>query len=623
MSFRRTIASFAVVPAVVTLGCSAGDMMEGEVAASTRQALRAPGFEMPQNGLEPRAVARNILLLEKLREHRLDTHELDVILSRDPRIAELFKDAGAVDANELMDVIVSCALDPDEKVTAKVRAGTFTWQGQLGLCGKESPLGSWGGDVPTQGCLEVVSSCVLARMNALERQVPISIRGQDASLFVLRDKVRVERELRDRKPIASFEACTTDVTKGKKERDCGWQAAYVGRCEPKTSVTLERELLFEEQPMVRVCRGIYGCDHDQPDVASSPELPYYAGFVADFAKDEKISFPCPPGDLFSVMLASPSSKEPLPPELDVHPSPGTPAHYPAKEEDVFTYREGSFFGDVFKGTKSRYACYSDIWSLGKAHLADRLCAGPAGEDCLPHEPSPCRAAPDGDERAAPATTHLCFGESEAPSSAYLDCEGEQRVRPPWHHGVTVFLSDPCALSSDTKSCLLAQKCTHSECTTGAPLDGGCSPVVTSVCAADAYCCNVAWDAQCVAEVKTVAKSAQCVEGTCNHPLSTSGDELTPGCDVPALSSPGCVARICKMDPYCCNSAWDGICVDEFQSECALTECSHDECATGAALFSDCSSIARSVCRADPFCCTTAWDSLCVREVRTLAGGTCG
>ncbi|WP_437595724.1 hypothetical protein [Sorangium sp. So ce590] len=621
MSFRRTLAALALVPAFVTMGCTAGNMMEDEVTASTRQALRGPAFEMPQNGLDPRALPRNASLLEALRYHKLDTQGLDAILSANPHMAERFIDAAAGNANELMEVIVSCALGPDEQVKATIHAETFIWRGKLGLCGKESPLGSWG-DLPTKECLEVVSSCVLARLNALDRQVPISIRGQDASLFVLRDKVRVERELRDRAPIASFEACTPYHTEGENRRDCGWQAAYVGRCEPKASVTLQRERWSVVQPMVRVCRGIHGCNHDQPDVASSRDLPGYAGFVADFAEEEEISFPCPPGDLFSVMLASPDPKEQLPPELDVVPSPGTPAKYPAREEDVFTYREGSFFGDIFNGPKNRYACYSDIWSAGKAHLADRLCGGPSDEDCLLQEPLPCRAAPSSDERTAPAYTQLCFGESKAPSSAYLDCEGEQRVRRPWQHGITVFLSDPCALSSDIKGCLLANKCIHSECTTGAALDDGCSPVVTSICAADAYCCNAAWDSICVTEVKTVAKSAQCVEGTCGHTLSTAGDELTPGCDVPSLSSPGCVARICKTDPYCCSIAWDSICVDEFQRECALTECSHDECTTGAALFGDCSSLAMSICSVDPFCCTTAWDSVCVREVQTVGGQAC-
>lgn len=622
MSFRRTLASLALVPAVLTMGCSAENMMEDEVPTSTRQALGAPRFEMPQNGLEPTALPRNASLLAALRNHKLETYGLDAILSTDPRVAELFIDAGDGDANELMEVIVSCALDPEEEVKAKIDTETFTWRGKLGLCGKESPLGNWGGGPPTQGCLEVVSGCVLARMNALDRQVPISIRGQDASLFVLRDKVRVERELRDRAPIKSFEPCTTDATDGER-RDCGWQAAYVGRCEPGASVTLQREGSPATQPMVRVCRGIYGCNHDQPDIASLPELPGYAGFVAGFAEEEEISFPCPPGERFSVMLAPPDLKETLPPELDVAPSPGTPARYPAKEEDVFTYREGAFFGDIFKGPKNRYACYSDIWSHGRAHLADRLCAGPSEEDCLPHEPLPCRAAPDSDELPAPAYTQVCFGESEAPGSAYLDCEGKRRPRSPWEHGVTVFLSDPCALSSDSKLCSLANKCIHSECAAGAALNDGCSPVVKSVCAEDPYCCTTAWDSHCVTEVKTVAKSAQCVEGTCGHTLSTAGDELTPGCDVPRLSSPGCVTKICTTDPYCCTNAWDSICVKEVESECALTECSHDECTTGAALFGDCSSIAMSICRVDPFCCTTAWDNICVREVETVARRICG
>jgi hypothetical protein len=29
----------------------------------------------------------------------------------------------------------------------------------------------------------------------------------------------------------------------------------------------------------------------------------------------------------------------------------------------------------------------------------------------------------------------------------------------------------------------------------------------------------------------------------------------------------CVGQICQSDPYCCQTAWDGICVDEVESIC--------------------------------------------------------
>jgi Zn-dependent metalloprotease len=49
-------------------------------------------------------------------------------------------------------------------------------------------------------------------------------------------------------------------------------------------------------------------------------------------------------------------------------------------------------------------------------------------------------------------------------------------------------------------------------------------------------------------------------------------------------------------------------------------CSHSTCVTGVALVSGCNSCATTVCAADPYCCTTYWDSVCVSETSACAGG---
>lgn len=57
-------------------------------------------------------------------------------------------------------------------------------------------------------------------------------------------------------------------------------------------------------------------------------------------------------------------------------------------------------------------------------------------------------------------------------------------------------------------------------------------------------------------------TAACVtpEPTCGHLLCTTGGPLVFGCDA-------CVTNICTVDPFCCNVAWDGICVGEVQTVC--------------------------------------------------------
>jgi hypothetical protein len=105
-----------------------------------------------------------------------------------------------------------------------------------------------------------------------------------------------------------------------------------------------------------------------------------------------------------------------------------------------------------------------------------------------------------------------------------------------------------------------------KCTAGGPFQGASDACVSSVCAVDPFCCNVAWDSICVAEVRTVCDSLTCPEanGTCGHSLCVEGASLVNSCD---STKADCVSAICAFDPFCCNTAWDSICVSEVESIC--------------------------------------------------------
>ncbi len=51
----------------------------------------------------------------------------------------------------------------------------------------------------------------------------------------------------------------------------------------------------------------------------------------------------------------------------------------------------------------------------------------------------------------------------------------------------------------------------------------------------------------------------------------------------------------------------------------IDNCDHDVCAEGDALEAECNTCATTVCQQDPYCCDTAWDDLCV----DLAQQQCG
>ncbi|WP_437963794.1 hypothetical protein WMF04_29190 [Sorangium sp. So ce260] len=555
MNARRFLASLALVPAAVALGCGSDDVLEEEATASTRQALRGPSFEMPQNGLDPKTVPVNFDLLTELKAQALSSSGFSAMLSRSPALAHRFNTGKGTSAEKVMEDIVSCALDSTQVVTAVTDERVFSWSGQFGLCGSTAPawVGSWGDAPPTQHCLDFVSACVLARMNSLDRQVPISIHFESGD-HQLSPKVRVQSTLRNKNAIKSFDRCPLDVA-GPTDT-CGWRPDFVGICERGARVTLQRS----GASVVRVCKGIHGCEKNG-QVPGYPGFQPYAGFVEQFASSEAIEFICPddvgvgpsgrPGHTYFSLMVAPVPRGSLPPD-PITAGSGDTFTYPAAEREVFTYREGAFYGDIFSGSSGDlgYVCHSDIWHAGKAYLADRLCADPGSSDC------------DALGVHAPCLDVCRGGLSAPPQEAYMKCEGGAHA---WN-AATVYLNEPHDISSDPAASAIV--CTpHDECTLGAPLPDGCSPVVTSVCAVDPFCCNNTWDALCIDEVQSAANNLMCPIGSCGHALCTEGGALTSGCDVPPLASSGCVKLICDQDPYCCSTAWDATCISEVKSVC--------------------------------------------------------
>jgi cysteine-rich repeat protein len=207
--------------------------------------------------------------------------------------------------------------------------------------------------------------------------------------------------------------------------------------------------------------------------------------------------------------------------------------------------------------------------------------------------------------------------------------------------------------------------------------GSNDPQVTQcVCAADSFCCEVAWDTTCV----TVAESScsacvppvcgnaileageQCDDGNLsgndgcsslcaienaicgNHAVEVgeecddggtgSGDGCSSSCqfeghacvahDTPGVASETVEACVCAADSFCCSNAWDPLCVDEAMSLCGVS-CG-DACSTHNNPGSSSQSVTECVCAIDDYCCDTQWDSVCVSVATNscaACGGVCG
>lgn len=112
-------------------------------------------------------------------------------------------------------------------------------------------------------------------------------------------------------------------------------------------------------------------------------------------------------------------------------------------------------------------------------------------------------------------------------------------------------------------------------------------IVACVCQGDPYCCTDRWDSLCVQHVVDYGCADVCdappePEVVCGDGVC-SGDEgcedcpadcgecfVASGCcvsqDGPGCPAPDVEACVCQVDPYCCTTRWDDICVNEVTSE---------------------------------------------------------
>ncbi|MCH2161744.1 MAG: hypothetical protein MK085_07705 [Phycisphaerales bacterium] len=147
-----------------------------------------------------------------------------------------------------------------------------------------------------------------------------------------------------------------------------------------------------------------------------------------------------------------------------------------------------------------------------------------------------------------------------------------------------------------------------------------------ICAADPYCCETEWDEICAGDA---AGQKACGGGGgggdgCGDPASGSCNQPngTPYCDDEA-----CCNSVCSYDPYCCETEWDFFCVDEAASDTACgggggggESCGEPD--TGSCYepnntpYCDDQDCCEAICAVDPFCCETAWDQLCVDATPT-------
>jgi hypothetical protein len=106
--------------------------------------------------------------------------------------------------------------------------------------------------------------------------------------------------------------------------------------------------------------------------------------------------------------------------------------------------------------------------------------------------------------------------------------------------------------------------------------------------------------------------------SCHEPCQL-GDPMLDSCS-------SCAASVCAADSYCCTTAWDKYCVkaalDVPACGCTTSSCTHSECSPGPALVAGCSNCAIGVCAVMPTCCQVEWTSACVVEAASFESCGC-
>jgi hypothetical protein len=185
------------------------------------------------------------------------------------------------------------------------------------------------------------------------------------------------------------------------------------------------------------------------------------------------------------------------------------------------------------------------------------------------------------------------------------CEGETCDSCPVDCGACACGDGKCegetcsSCEADCGICPPGPTCPHTTCFVSAdPLTTALckDPCADQVCAQDPNCCGGPQFGQSCEQLQA---------------------QLCPGGDP-------CVAAVCAALPECCTTAWSQPCVDQAKISCnTQCNCAHSVCTQGGAMAATCNPCVDAVCTVDDYCCNSAWDNICVDEVGPICGVDCG
>ncbi|MHC4219712.1 MAG: hypothetical protein ACYSU7_14825 [Planctomycetota bacterium] len=212
-------------------------------------------------------------------------------------------------------------------------------------------------------------------------------------------------------------------------------------------------------------------------------------------------------------------------------------------------------------------CCASQWDSQCVQEAFSLCADPPGACCLPDatclEPvmaDACAASggvfQGGGSTCAGVTCPDLIGACCLPDGTCAELEPDAcDAAGGFFHGIDVDCID---IQCSFIECPGTGECLSANGTPGCSI-GECCNFVCSVAPA---CCAVTWDASCAVLAAEIC-------GDCGDPQSGNCFVAngTPGC-----TDAACCAAVCALDPFCCFTLWDQLCVDGAAENCNQLNC---------------------------------------------------
>jgi len=201
-------------------------------------------------------------------------------------------------------------------------------------------------------------------------------------------------------------------------------------------------------------------------------------------------------------------------------------------------------------------------------------------------------------------------------------------------------SECCTGSWDASCVALARGCgaCQGDCCDINP-GGGCGDDSVNSCVCDVMpgCCSGEWGEDCIeaafancgAVCEAPAPDIDCGNGVCG------GDETCASCpadcgacdggccvqgDTPGCNQGDVASCVCANDSYCCEVAWDELCVTAAREECGA--CQDDCCDLNGTGGCEDTKVNDCVCGIDESCCDGAWDEDCIEIADAMCGAAC-